>query len=64
MPTYVYRCTASDCAAEWEQEQRITEAPQRSCPECGQETARRQICCTAFVLSGPRWARDGYAGAR
>lgn len=38
MPTYVYRCT--DCSHEFEQVQKITDAPTPSCPECGEPVER------------------------
>jgi putative FmdB family regulatory protein len=62
MPTYEYICDNEDCSHEWEQVQAITDEPEKTCPECKKETAKRQISCTAFSLQGPRWARDGYTG--
>jgi putative FmdB family regulatory protein len=57
--TYEYQCTDFACQHQWEEEQRITEPASRRCPECGQETARRLISKTAFILNGPGWYRSG-----
>lgn len=56
--TYEYRCVK--CGHEWEEEQRIKDDPTERCPECGEPSAQRQICCAGFVLNGECWARDGY----
>lgn len=57
--TYEYQCT--HCGHHWEQEQRITDQPQRDCPECRQPSAKRLVSGgTGFVLQGSGWARDKY----
>ena len=61
MPTYEYQC--QECHHEWEQEQRITDAPLKLCPKCQKPKAKRLISSgTAHVLKGDGWARDGYRG--
>jgi putative FmdB family regulatory protein len=56
--TYEYACTA--CHHAWEREQRITAEPERDCPKCKQQTARRLIASKgAFVLNGSGWFRSG-----
>lgn len=61
--TYSYECQNSDCRAEWEQQQKITEAPITECPLCGSHSAKRLISGpSAFSLKGSGWYRDGYAG--
>ena len=60
MPTYEYACGA--CAHEWEQSQRITEAPIEVCPKCAKSTAHRLISGgTNFILKGRGWYSDLYA---
>ena len=58
MPIYEYRCT--ECEAQWELEQSIKDEPRRVCPECGKQTAERQISLSNFQLVGDRWGKDGY----
>lgn len=60
MPLYEYDCTT--CHATWEHEARITDPPQRVCPKCQQETARRLISAGGgFELRGEGWfAKGGY----
>lgn len=59
MPTYEYGC---DCGHSWEQEQRIVDEPERRCPKCGEDRAKRLIASPSFVLKGGGWASDGYSG--
>jgi len=61
MPTYEMNCTACDHA--WEVDQRISDEPIRTCPKCGEESAKRLISRTSFNLKGSGWAGDNY-GAR
>ncbi len=58
MPIYEYRCDS--CGAEWEDMQRITEAPTEICPECGAHQAHRLISRTSFVLKGSGWYVTDY----
>lgn len=58
MPTYHYRCDA--CGAEFEKEQRISEAPVKKCASCGKNKARRMIVSGNFILKGGGWYSDGY----
>lgn len=59
MPTYEYTCT--HCAYEWEIEASIKSLPEKICPKCGQETAKRLVSGgQGFQLQGSGWFRDGY----
>ena len=59
--TYEYECEA--CGHKWEEEQRISDAPLKTCPICKRETAKRLVSGgTGHVLKGARWARDKYHG--
>src|SRR6478752_10594742 len=60
--TYEYACTA--CGHAWEAEQSISEAPLKTCPNCHEQTARRQIAGGAgFILKGGGWYADLYGSA-
>lgn len=61
MPIYEYVCKA--CDHEWEKEQRISEAPQRTCPKCKARKAKRLISQTSFVLKGGGWYSDLYSSS-
>ena len=41
MPTYDYQC--QKCGFEFEREQRITEDPIKTCPECKSRQAKRLL---------------------
>lgn len=61
--TYEYVCTA--CGHAWEAEQRISEGPLKSCPNCHQEAAKRQVSGGAgFILKGGGWYADLYSSAK
>lgn len=57
--TYEYTCT--NCNHNWEAEQKITEDRLTTCPNCKQETAKRLISGSGFILNGDCWARDNYS---
>ena len=59
MPIYEYACGA--CGNEFEAEQRITEEPLKTCPECQSRQVKRLISQTSFVLKGGGWYSDLYA---
>ena len=59
MPIYEYGC--EKCGHEFEAEQRITDAPLKTCPECRGRRVRRLISRTSFVLKGGGWYSDLYA---
>ena len=60
--TYEYVCTA--CGHAWEAEQSISAEPLKTCPNCHQETAKRQISGGAgFILKGGGWYADLYGSS-
>lgn len=61
MPTYEYQCKA--CGHEFEREQRISDAPLKTCPECKAPKVKRLISRTRFHLKGGGWYSDLYSGA-
>jgi putative FmdB family regulatory protein len=69
MPTYEYLCVEGHT---FEVQQSITDEPLTVCivedcgaegvAECG-EPCQRQLCPTAFHLTGSGWAKDGYSSS-
>ena len=60
MPKYEYAC--SNCGAELEIRQRISEDALTTCPKCNEESLERLISRSNFSLKGGGWYADGYAG--
>ena len=58
MPIYEYLC--EKCQHEFEREQRIKDAPVKTCPKCRSRRVKRLISQTSFVLKGGGWYADGY----
>ena len=61
MPIYEYGCEA--CGHQLEVTQKISDAPLKTCPECGKDALQKLISATAFVLKGGGWYKDGYGSA-
>jgi putative FmdB family regulatory protein len=62
MPIYEYLC--EKCGREFEREQRISDAPVRTCPHCRSRRVKKLISRTSFVLKGGGWYSDLYASAK
>jgi len=61
--TYEYLCAS--CGHAWEVEQRISDQPLTHCPNCQQETAKRQILGgVGFILKGGGWYSDLYSSKK
>ena len=60
MPIYEYLCAS--CGYQFEEVQKFRESPIEECPDCGKNSARRQISMSAFHLKGGGWYKDGYSG--
>jgi len=61
MPTYEYECAA--CAHQFEEFQKITADPIKTCPECSEDKVRRLISASAFHLKGSGWYKTDYASS-
>jgi len=59
MPIYEYAC--GKCGHEFEAEQRMSDAPIKTCPQCRSRKVKRLISQTSFVLKGGGWYSDLYA---
>lgn len=59
MPVYEYRCGA--CGHEFEEWQKISEPPIKTCPTCKKKKVERLISATSFVLKGGGWYKDLYS---
>ena len=62
MPVYEYLC--EKCDHEFEREQRITDPPVKTCPECRSRKVKKLISRTSFVLKGSGWYSDLYSSAK
>jgi putative FmdB family regulatory protein len=62
VPTYEYLCSA--CGNQWEEIQKISDAPLETCPKCGKPTAKRQISAGNFILKGGGWYADLYSSSK
>jgi putative FmdB family regulatory protein len=59
MPTYEYLCKA--CEHEFEREQRISDAPVKTCPKCKSKQVKRLLSAPRFHLKGGGWYSDLYS---
>ena len=59
MPIYEYLCTS--CGYQFEEVQKFSEPPLDECPDCGKNSAKRQVSMSAFHLKGGGWYKDGYS---
>ena len=53
MPIYPYLCGA--CGHEYDKLQKVSDSPDKQCPECGEESVRRKVTAAAFHLKGTGW---------
>ena len=62
MPIYEYACSA--CGHQFEEWQKMTDKPVRTCPKCKAKKVERLISQTSFHLKGGGWYSDLYAGPK
>ena len=60
MPIYEYLCAS--CGFHFEEVQKFNDPPLEECPDCGKNSASRQVSMSAFHLKGGGWYKDGYSG--
>ena len=59
MPIYEYLCTS--CGYQFEEVQKFSEPSMEECPDCGKNSAQRQVSMSSFHLKGGGWYKDGYS---
>ncbi len=62
MPIYEYICT--NCDAEQEVIQKISDLPLTNCLECEDEALVKKASMSAFHLKGGGWYKDGYGDGK
>jgi putative FmdB family regulatory protein len=62
MPVYEYACSA--CGHEFEEWQKMSDPPVRTCPKCKKKKVERLISQTAFQLKGGGWYADLYSSSK
>ena len=63
VPIYEYACKA--CQHEFENIQKVSEAPLVECPQCGEPQLRKKISAVAFRLKGRGWYETDFkSGAK
>jgi len=55
MPTYEYICENEACGHKVEVMQKISDDPLKFCPHCDQETLKKIISQSNFILKGTGW---------
>ena len=59
MPIYEYLCNS--CGYEFEEVQKFSDPSLEECPDCGRNSAERQVSMSSFHLKGGGWYKDGYS---
>jgi putative FmdB family regulatory protein len=62
MPIYEYACGA--CGHRFEEWQKMSDKPVRTCPKCKAKKVEKLISQTTFTLKGGGWYSDLYAGPK
>ena len=62
MPIYEYACGA--CGYQFEEWQKMSDKPIRTCPKCKAKRVEKLISQTSFKLKGGGWYSDLYAGPK
>src|ERR1700756_5042479 len=62
MPIYEYACGA--CGHRFEEWQKMSDPPVRTCPKCKAKKVEKLISQTSFTLKGGGWYSDLYAGPK
>jgi putative FmdB family regulatory protein len=62
MPIYEYQCGA--CGHRFEEWQKMSDPPVRTCPKCKAKKVEKLISQTTFTLKGGGWYSDLYSGPK
>lgn len=60
MPIYGFTCDA--CGHQFDRLQKIADPDPTTCPECSQESVRRQVTAPSFRLAGSGWYETDFKG--
>lgn len=60
MPIYEYQCKA--CGFEFEEWQKMSDSPVRTCPSCRKRKVERLVSLSSFHLKGSGWYVTDYRG--
>ncbi|MCB1933100.1 MAG: zinc ribbon domain-containing protein [Candidatus Accumulibacter sp.] len=60
MPIYAYRCET--CGFEKDHLQKLSDPTLSVCPECGQDSYRKQVTAAGFQLKGNGWYVTDFKG--
>lgn len=60
MPIYAYRCES--CGFEKDVLQKMSDAPLTQCPQCMNDTFRKQVTAAGFQLKGSGWYVTDFRG--
>ncbi|AMM12904.1 MAG: zinc ribbon domain-containing protein [Pseudomonadota bacterium] len=60
MPIYAYRCES--CGFQKDALQKMSDAPLKTCPECGKDTFAKQVTAAGFQLKGSGWYVTDFRG--
>ncbi len=58
MPLYEYKCQS--CEHQFEEMQKMTDAPLTKCPKCAKDQLQKVISSTSFSLKGSGWYVTDY----
>src|SRR5207244_168748 len=61
MPIYEYRCNS--CGCEKEYLQKVSDAPMKTCPECGQDALTKLISAAGFQVKASGWYATDFKGS-
>jgi putative FmdB family regulatory protein len=62
MPIYEYQCGA--CGHRFEEWQKMSDPPVRTCPKCKTKKVEKLISQTSFTLKGGGWYSDLYGSSK
>ena len=62
MPIYAYRCDS--CGFGKDHLQKLSDPVLVTCPECGQESYRKQLTAAGFQLKGSGWYATDFKGGQ
>src|SRR5450432_1397349 len=62
MPIYEYACGA--CGHTFEEWQKMSDPPVKTCPKCKKKKVEKLISQTAFQLKGGGWYKDLYSSSK